>query len=78
LLTDARAIPQRPEIARVLGHTSLKLDAHQQLNRLGIDSLMSIELKNRIVSDLNVVIPVTTFLQGVTFEQLITLIVEQI
>jgi acyl carrier protein len=62
----------------VLGHTSLKLDAHQQLNRLGIDSLMSIELKNRIVSDLNVVIPVTTFLQGVTFEQLITLIVEQI
>ena len=66
------------QIARVLGHTSLKLDAHQQLNRLGIDSLMSVELKNRIGSDLNVVIPVTTFLQGVTFEQLITQIVEQI
>src|SRR2546421_1708603 len=66
------------QIARVLGHTSLKLDAHQQLNRLGIDSLMSVELKNRIGSDLNVVIPVTAFLQDVTFEQLITQILEQI
>jgi len=66
------------QIARVLGHTSLKLDAHQQLNRLGIDSLMSVELKNRIGSDLNVVIPVATFLQGITFDQLITQIVEQI
>jgi len=66
------------QIARVLGHTSLKLDAHQQLNRLGIDSLMAVELKNRIGSDLNVIIQVTTFLQGITFEQLITQIVEQL
>jgi myxalamid-type polyketide synthase MxaE and MxaD len=63
------------QIARVLGHPSLSLDAHQRLNRLGIDSLMSVELKNRIGSDLNVVIPVATFLQGITFEQLITQIV---
>ena len=55
-----------------------KLDAQQLLNRLGIDSLMSVELKNRIGSDLNVVTPVTTFLQGITFEQLITQIMEQI
>ena len=66
------------QIARVLGHTSLRLDAHQQLNRLGIDSLMSVELKNRIGSDLNVVTPVTTFLQGTTFEQLIAQIMERI
>jgi hypothetical protein len=39
---------------------------------------MSVELKNRIGSDLSVVIPVTTFLQGITFEQLTTQIVEQI
>jgi myxalamid-type polyketide synthase MxaE and MxaD len=66
------------QIARVLGYASLKLDAHQQLNRLGIDSLMSVELKNRIGSDLDVVIPVTTFLQGVTFEQLVTQIAEHV
>jgi myxalamid-type polyketide synthase MxaE and MxaD len=66
------------QIARVLGHTSLSLETHQQINRLGIDSLMAVELKNRIGSDLNVVIPVTTFLQGNTFEQLMTQILEQI
>ncbi len=65
------------QVARVLGHSSLKLDAHQQLNRLGIDSLMAVELKNRIRSDLNVALAVTTFLQGITFEQLITQIMEQ-
>lgn len=58
------------QIARVLGHTSAKLDPQQQLNRLGIDSLTSVELKNRIGMDLNVFVPVTTFLQGITFEQL--------
>lgn len=66
------------QIARVLGHASLNLDIYQQLNRLGIDSLMSVELKNRIRADLSVVIPVTTFLKGVTFEQLITQILEQL
>ena len=58
------------QIARVLGHTSAKIDPQQQLNRLGIDSLTSIELKNRIGSDLNIFVPVTVFLQNITFEQL--------
>jgi acyl transferase domain-containing protein/acyl carrier protein len=58
------------QIASVLNLSSPKLDAHQQLNRLGIDSLMSVELKNRISSDLNVTVPVATFLRGVTLEQL--------
>ncbi|GHO72105.1 polyketide synthase [Ktedonobacter sp. SOSP1-52] len=63
-------------IARVLGHASLNLDAYQPLNRLGIDSLMSVELKNRIRADLGVTIAVTSFLKGVTFEQLIGEILE--
>jgi acyl transferase domain-containing protein/acyl carrier protein len=65
------------QIARVLGHSSLKLDARLPLNWLGIDSLMSVELKNRISADLNVTIPVTTFLQGITFEVFLTQIAEQ-
>nr|WP_274532251.1 type I polyketide synthase [Ktedonobacter racemifer] len=63
-------------IASVLGHASLNLDAYQPLNRLGIDSLMSVELRNRIRADLDVTIAVTTFLKGVTFEQLIGEILE--
>jgi acyl transferase domain-containing protein/acyl carrier protein len=86
MLADLDGVPRQQklteylsaQIARVLGHTSLKLDAHQPLNRLGIDSLMAVELKNRIGSDLDVITPVTTFLQGVTFEGLIAQIVEQI
>jgi acyl carrier protein len=66
------------QIARILGHTSLNLDAHQQLIRLGIDSLMSVELKNRLASDLNVVIPVAAILQGITFGELTKQILEQV
>jgi len=66
------------QIARVLGHTTLKLDPYQFLNRLGIDSLMSVELKNRIGADLHVAIPVTAFLQGLTLDQLISYIIAQI
>jgi myxalamid-type polyketide synthase MxaE and MxaD len=64
------------QIARVLGHPSLKLEKHQHLNRLGIDSLMSVELKNRINADLGTAISPVTFLQGVPFNQLVDLIEE--
>lgn len=66
------------QIGRVLGHSKLRLDTHQQLNRLGIDSLMSVELKNRIGADLHVAVPVTLFLQGITFEQFVMHVVAQI
>ena len=65
------------QIARVLGHSTLQLDAQQQLNRLRIDSLMSVELKNRIGADLKVAIPATIFLQGITFAQFIASLVAQ-
>ncbi|HEY7414662.1 MAG TPA: type I polyketide synthase [Ktedonobacteraceae bacterium] len=64
------------QIARVLNLSSSRLDEHQQLNRLGIDSLMSVELKNRIGSDLNVTIPVATFLRGTTLDQLTSQILQ--
>lgn len=66
------------QIARVLGHARLKLEPEQQLNRLGLDSLMSVELKNRIGSDLNVSVSITTFMQSITFEQFIIQVIEQI
>jgi acyl transferase domain-containing protein len=66
------------QIAKVIGLSASKIDAHQQLSRLGIDSLMSVELKNRIASDLQVVVPVALFLQGMTLEQLTSHVLREI
>ena len=56
--------------AKVLGLDPSRLDANQPLDRLGLDSLMAIELKNSVDSDLGVVLPIVNFLQGSTISQL--------
>jgi acyl carrier protein len=69
------------QLAKVLGllaSTLSKLDVHQPLKRLGIDSLMVVELKNRIELDLGVDIPVVKFLQGLTLADLTTLLLTQL
>ena len=54
----------------MLGLATSKLDLEQPLNRMGIDSLMAVELKNRIEADLAVEIPVLKFLEGASLSQL--------
>lgn len=54
----------RNQVAKVLGTTPEKLDAAQPLNEVGLDSLMGVELKNRVESDLQIALPVATLLQG--------------
>jgi myxalamid-type polyketide synthase MxaE and MxaD len=51
-------------VARVLGLPASKLDIEQPLSNLGLDSLMAVELKNRIAVDLGVNVPMVTFLSG--------------
>jgi acyl transferase domain-containing protein/NADP-dependent 3-hydroxy acid dehydrogenase YdfG/acyl carrier protein len=58
------------QIARVLRCSPSKIDVHQPLTRLGIDSLMAVELKNRVEVDLELTIPVTALLQGPSLSQL--------
>jgi polyketide synthase 12/epothilone polyketide synthase D len=64
--------------ARILGFAGGQLDAEASLHRLGMDSLMAVELRNAIEADLGVTIPVMNLLQGVTMGQLVDLIDEQI
>jgi acyl transferase domain-containing protein/acyl carrier protein len=55
--------------ARALGMSASKLDVQQPLSNLGLDSLMAVELKNRIAVDLGVNVPMVTFLSGPSVEE---------
>ncbi len=52
------------QTARVLRCSPSKVDVQQPLTQLGIDSLMAVELKNRVEGDLGLTLPVTALLQG--------------
>jgi acyl carrier protein len=66
------------QVARVLGLSASKLDLQQPLSNLGLDSLMAVELKNRIAVDLKVNVPVVKFLQGFSVDQAVTQVLDQL
>jgi acyl carrier protein len=53
-------------VARVMGLDPHATDPQRSLSELGIDSLMAVELKNRIDGDLRSSVPVTSLLAGPT------------
>jgi acyl carrier protein len=58
------------EAARVLGVPSDRLERDVPLGSLGFDSLMAVQLKNRIETDLKVAMPMMEFLQGPSVDML--------
>jgi NADP-dependent 3-hydroxy acid dehydrogenase YdfG/acyl carrier protein len=68
----------REQTARVLQLSVADVDSRQPLNRMGIDSLMSVELRNRIESDLKVNVPLVSFLEGDSLDDLAAAIRRQI
>lgn len=81
-----RAAPQEREeiirtymqeqIARVLGASAAALDSDRPLNELGLDSLMAIELKNRLESDLILTLPTRELMQTPTVNRLATAVLK--
>ncbi|MFB7501998.1 bifunctional LLM class flavin-dependent oxidoreductase/SDR family oxidoreductase [Streptomyces broussonetiae] len=59
-------------LAAVLGTDAASLDAQQPITELGLDSLMSLDMRNRIRTDLGVIVPIVRFLEGVSVEELTT------
>lgn len=51
------------QVAQAVRTKPAKIDPQQNLAALGLDSLMAIELKNRVESDLGVSVPIVDFLQ---------------
>jgi acyl transferase domain-containing protein/acyl-CoA synthetase (AMP-forming)/AMP-acid ligase II/acyl carrier protein len=68
----------RDQTSRVLKMSPAALDIEQPLSNLGIDSLMAIELKNRIEADLGATVPMVKFLEGPSVRELSAFLAEQL
>jgi acyl transferase domain-containing protein/acyl carrier protein len=66
------------QIARVFRFDPSQLPLDVSLNSLGLDSLMGIEIKNRIEGQLGITLPMVALLQGPTIAELATRVLEQL
>jgi thioesterase domain-containing protein/aryl carrier-like protein len=64
----------RSKIARALGAKETQLETDCSLFQLGVDSLMALELRNRLTSDLGVDVPVARFMVGPTIAEIADLL----
>ncbi len=63
----------RHAVAAVLEHDPAEIDIDQPVSNLGIDSLMAIQLKNRLSSELELSVPMVAFLEGKSLTQLMSI-----
>ena len=68
----------RHQVARVLGTAAAKLDLTRPLNQMGFDSLMAVELKNHIDTDLALSLPTGVLMEEPTVEALATAVLDLI
>ncbi|MFN6571716.1 SDR family NAD(P)-dependent oxidoreductase [Dendronalium sp. ChiSLP03b] len=74
-LLESRLLEQ---VARVLGTSAAKLDNSKPLTSLGLDSLMAVELSNRIKNEMDAKVPAMKLMQGLSISQLTTELIEQL
>jgi aryl carrier-like protein len=68
----------REQVARVLRNSSTMLNAYEPLTSFGLDSLMTMELKNQLEEDLELGIPIAMLLQDPSIRELTTHLLEQL
>ena len=68
----------REQIAIALGISSSELNVEEPLNQMGLESLMVVELRNRLRAELEINIAIANFLDGVSVRGLSELVSAQI
>ncbi|MUH00713.1 hypothetical protein F7734_53955 [Scytonema sp. UIC 10036] len=68
----------REHIARSLEITTSELNVELPINKMGLDSLMVVELRNLLTAELEVNIPMAKFLDGVSVVGLTKFVSEQL
>jgi malonyl CoA-acyl carrier protein transacylase len=66
------------KIAHIMGMTVSQIELEKSLTMMGLDSLMAVELRNQIQTELGADIPATRFMEGITIELLATEVKEQL
>jgi acyl carrier protein len=60
------------EVAKTLHLSPSRLDVQRPLNKMGLDSLMMMELRNRVQEELDVEIPMVKLMGGISVIELVT------
>jgi acyl carrier protein len=68
----------REHLAKVLGTSANNLDSDQPLQRLGLDSLMALEMGSRVQTMLGVDLPPVDFLERTSVAGLAAFVAEQL
>jgi len=66
------------QASKILHLSASELDLRRPLNSMGIDSLMAVELRNRLESDLAVAVPLVALLEGSSLADLATKVLSQL
>ena len=66
------------QITKVLGLSASQLDVEESLNNMGLDSLMAIELRNRVQTELALDIPIVKFIEDISIVGLAMQLSEQL